>query len=191
MKRENADSNGLFGDTGKLNAEELAIISELNATLYPFEAFELKLSDIFEKNATQYSYGLKYALTCKYGWVPIAANWGLARFGGDDLFILMGLFELSENNVTFLACNENLTIEIVKTVLTNARSFTSRNTKVKLMSVLPERFFDYEFVSFLLSPNMLYVIDREPVLERVRTLYNFDSSIPDQWIEHSFTGGNK
>ena len=191
MKLNNADSNELFGKTDNLNAEDIAVISELEGSLYPIGAFNLKLSEIFEKNAAQYSYDLKYAITCKYGWFPITANWGLARFGGDDLFILMGLFELSESNVVFLARNENLTIEIVKTILTNSRSFTSRATKIKLMSILPERFFDYEFVSFLLSTNRLYAVDREPILERVRVLYNFDSSIPDSWIEHSFTGGNK
>jgi len=171
----------------ELTTDERTQYDKRNAQIYKFPVAEEKARDALMKQflaEKDLPYIVKRALITKLFRLPSATLWAY-RYVDDEktLFLLSQVQPIGMHTAKLAAENRHFTWGIVRHMLV-----TNIHTNPKAMDVfianLSDSVVTKEFAAELITvKSVARIASPKVIVERVRKAFDFDSSVPDSWIE--------
>ena len=171
----------------KADTETFWVLQDQLLEIENIHTLESTMAAIIASPNDVISFEVKLALAMCHNTSDSVTEWSYKNFREDGLRYLLACRFLSGKRGYQIARNKNLTWAFLREILLNSEQLVySRETIVKHLdrSIITE-----EIAVGILEIRKQSGISVSVAAKRAREFYNFDSSIPDEWVERSIVGG--
>jgi len=191
MNKDNRALPSPFGKQLQLNkadTETFWILQEILLEIETIPSLESAMNAIIASPDDVISFEVKLALAMCHGTSGSVAEWSYRNFREDELRYLVGCRFLSGKRGYQIAHNKNLTWAFLREILLNFDQLVS--SRELIVEHLDRSIITEEMAVGILEIRKQSGISVSVAVKPARELYNFDDSIPDEWVERSIVGGD-